>query len=100
MQGELNFGRSANSSGYENWVAQRLAAERDLARALGLPLGQRCEVWLKGGVRLVGMLRLRERKLFVEGESHQNADLEVDGVPFRYREMESCTRAELGNSRS
>ena len=32
---------------------------------MGLPLNQPAEVWLKGGIRLRGVLRLKEEQLFV-----------------------------------
>ena len=94
MQGELNFSPNEPARGYEEWLRARVAAEKGLARSLGLPIGKDCEVWLKDGVRLKGVLRLHERRVFIEGESHQATEFVVDGVRFRYREIEACTRVD------
>lgn len=50
------------------------------------------EVWLYGGVRLRGKLRLREEVLVIEEERVRHLELLVDHVAFTYREMESCVR--------
>lgn len=106
MQGEFNFGESAqgldpaeaipegSEAGYLRWRREREEAIRELRKKLGIPLGYPCEVWLKGGVRLKGLLRLREETLLLDGESLRSAPLEVDGVPFLRREIESCVRAD------
>ena len=67
-------------------------AAAELARRIGLPLGHQVEVWLYGGVRLRGKLRLREELLFIEEEQVRHLELVVDHVTFAYREMESCVR--------
>ena len=63
-----------------------------MARRLNLPLGHQVEVWLTGGIRLRGRLRLQESLLFVEEERVRHLGLMVDHVSFTYREMESCVR--------
>jgi len=73
-------------------AGQRKLAAVSLARQLNLPLGHQVEVWLLGGVRLRGLLRLREEQLLVEEERVRHLDLMVDRVPFTYREIESCVR--------
>lgn len=57
-----------------------------------LPIGHQVEVWLFGGVRLRGQLRVREELLFIEEERVRHLELMVDHVAFIYREMESCVR--------
>jgi hypothetical protein len=49
-------------------------------------------VWLQGGIRLRGELRLQEEALFIQEERIRHLGLMVDKVPFTYREMESCVR--------
>lgn len=61
---------------------------------LGLPLNHEVEVWLRGGVRLRGQLTLREEILFVETPRDLNLELVVDGVTFRWTEIESCVRTD------
>jgi len=73
-------------------VAGRRVAADELARRMGLPLGHEVEVWLVGGVRLRGKLRLVENLLFIEEDRVRHLELMVDRVPFAYREMESCIR--------
>jgi hypothetical protein len=67
-------------------------AAQELARRIGLPLGHQVEVWLCGGIRLRGKLRLREDILCIEEERMRHLELVVDHVHFTYREMESCVR--------
>ena len=67
-------------------------AARELARRINLPIGHEVEIWLYGGVRLRGKLRLKEEKLFIEEERVRHLELLVDHVVFTYREMESCVR--------
>ena len=64
----------------------------ELARRINLPLGHEVEVWLRGGIRLRGKLRLEEELLFVEEDRVRCLELMVDRVPFTYRELESCVR--------
>ena len=68
------------------------AAVQELARRLGLPLDHQVEVWLCGGIRLRGKLRLQEEILFIEEERVRHLGLVVDHVAFTLREMESCVR--------
>jgi len=92
IQSEFQFDGSGTDQGYRQWVALRQVTARDLAGRMGLPLGHPVEVWLVGGVRLRGALRLREELLFVEEENLRHLELMVDHVGFLYREMESCVR--------
>ena len=59
---------------------------------MNLPLGHQVEVWLFGGIRLRGKLRLKEETLFIHEDRVRHLELLVDHVPFTYREMESCIR--------
>jgi len=72
------------------WRAQRRHELAELSRKLGLPVGRPVEIWLAGGVRLRGPLAIREASLTCAGLSAENAEFEVDGVPFRVRDLESC----------
>jgi hypothetical protein len=92
MQGEFNFESSGESPGHAKWLAGRRMAAEELARQMNLPLGHHVEVWLYGGVRLRGQLRLQEEVLFVEEERVRHLALKIDRVVFSYREMESCVR--------
>ena len=91
-QPEFNFDSAKGELGYAEWVAARRVAAQELARRMNLPVGHQVEVWLYGGVRLRGQLRLREDLLLVEEERVRHMELMVDRVPFTYREMESCVR--------
>jgi hypothetical protein len=92
-QSEFNFDATASSTkGYIRWVRSRRRATNELAQKMGLPLGYQVEVWLLGGVRLRGELRLQEDSLFIEEDRIRHLGLMVDKVPFTYREMESCVR--------
>jgi hypothetical protein len=91
-QGELSFGGDHQEQGYTQWLAGRRTTAVELARRMNLPLGHPVEVWLYGGIRLRGTLRLREELLFVEEEHLRHLELMVDHVVFTYREMESCVR--------
>jgi hypothetical protein len=66
-----------------------MAAE-EAAQKLNLPVGRNAEVWLRGGIRLRGKLRLLNDLLFVEEHQFKNLPLTLDGVPFTYAEIESC----------
>ncbi len=92
QQSEFNFGGARTESGYSQWLSGRQVAVEALARRIGLPLGREVEVWLCGGVRLRGKLRLKEEILLIDEESVRHLELQVDHVPFVYREMESCVR--------
>jgi hypothetical protein len=91
-QSEFSFDSPKDESGYTKWVAARQVAAQELARRINLPLGHQVEVWLYGGVRLRGRLRLRENVLLVEEERVRHMELMVEHVAFTYREMESCVR--------
>jgi|WetSurMetagenome_2_1015567.scaffolds.fasta_scaffold191902_2 hypothetical protein len=91
---EINFNAAGSEQGYQSWIEQRRAALKRLANEMGLPLGHPVEVWLPHGIRLRGVLHLREEQLLVE-ESHTAAlELVVDGVPFKASEIESCVRTD------
>ncbi|HEV2331087.1 MAG TPA: hypothetical protein VGY56_20075 [Verrucomicrobiae bacterium] len=93
MQGEFNFDAAAGrDGGYSRWLAGRKLSALELARRLCLPLNHDVEVWLTGGVRLRGKLRLQEEMLFIEEDSVRHLRLQVDHVSFAIREMESCVR--------
>jgi hypothetical protein len=92
VQGQFDFEAGTGDGGYAKWLAGRQVATEELARRMNLPLGHEVEVWLYGGVRLRGRLRLQTEVLFVEEERVRHLALMVDGVPFVYREMESCVR--------
>ena len=91
-QSELDFGTSGTDQGYTQWLAGRRVAVEELARRMNLPLGHQVEVWLYGGIRLRGKLRLQKELLFIEEERVRHLELVVDHVAFAYREMESCVR--------
>ncbi len=90
-QSEFNFGGSGEQ-GYTRWLSGRQVAVEQLARQMNLPLGHQVEVWLYGGIRLRGKLRLQEDVLFMDEERARHVVLKVDHVSFTYREMESCVR--------
>lgn len=92
MQGEFNFDAGAAGEGYSRWLAGRTQAAVELARRLNLPLQHEVEVWLVGGIRLRGKLRLSEEMLVIEEDHVRHLELQVDHVPFKLREMESCVR--------
>ncbi len=91
-QGEFNLDGNACTEGYTKWLAARRVTLQELARRMNLPLGHQVEVWLYGGVRLRGKLRLQEEVLFIEEERVRHLPLLVDHVSFVYRDMESCIR--------
>ena len=94
MQGELNFESQAETNGYTQWLTSRRLTTDELARRMNLPIGHQVEVWLVGGVRLRGQLRLQEEVLFIEEERVRHLPLRIDRVAFTYREMESCVRVD------
>jgi hypothetical protein len=93
-QGEFSFEGSGSPQGYDHWLAGRRMAAEELARRMGLPLGHQVEVWLVGGIRLRGKLRLQEEMVFIEEERVRHLGLVVAEVTFTYREMESCVRTD------
>ncbi len=92
LQGEMNFADPATEQGYNQWLAGRRVATETLARRIHLPIGHQVKVWLHGGIRLRGKLRLREEVLFLEEERVRHLELVVDEASFVYRELESCVR--------
>ena len=91
-QSQFNFDHDGTERGYTRWVDGRRVAVKALAQRMGLPLEHQVEVWLYGGIRLRGKLRLQEETLFIEEERVRHLELVVDNVTFTYREMESCVR--------
>ncbi len=91
-QGEFDFDAGQTEQGYTRWLAERRVAAEELARRILLPLGHQVEVWLYGGIRLGGRLRLREEMLLIDEERVRHLELVVDHVPFALREKESCVR--------
>ena len=91
-QSQFNFATSGTDQGYNKWITGRRMAAQELARLMNLPLGHQVEVWLAGGIRLRGLLRLQEEMLFIEEERVRHLELVVDQVAFTLREMESCVR--------
>jgi hypothetical protein len=91
-QGEFNFDQSTTTDGYTKWLTSRRVTLHELARRMNLPLGHQVEVWLCGGVRLRGRLRLQEEIMFIEEDRVRHLPLLVDHVSFTYRDMESCVR--------
>jgi hypothetical protein len=90
LQGEFSFHAGTPGTGYAEWVVARREAVDVVADKLQLPLGRQVEVWLRGGVRLRGKLRLVNEVLFVDEDRIRQLELVVDGVAFRYPEIESC----------
>ena len=91
-QAEFNFQANSGKDGYIPWVTGRRVLAEELARRIHLPLGYQVEVWLYGGIRLRGKLRVKEEMLFIEEERVRHLELMVDHVPFTFRDMESCVR--------
>lgn len=92
LQGQFSFDAAPGQDGYSKWVAARKLAAAALAKRVGLPLGHQVEVWLRGNIRLRGLLVLREEKLFLEQEQLRSLELAVGRTPFVYGEMDSCVR--------
>jgi hypothetical protein len=90
LQREFSFQDGGADAGYANWVAVRQMAAHEAAQRLNLPVGREAEVWLRGGIRLRGKLRLLNDLLFVEEHQIKNLPLTLDGVPFTCAEIESC----------
>jgi len=94
LQGELDFQDGGTGEGYAKWIALRRLTVEAAALKLNLPIGHLAEVWLRGGVRLRGRLRLAGELLFIEEERLRHLALVLDGVTFTYAEIESCLRVE------
>lgn len=90
-QAELDFA-GGDSDGLSAWQAGQRRQREELARQLALPLGRPVEVWLRGGVRLRGELRLAEAFLVHAQVTQENTRFEVAGTQFAFREMESCVQ--------
>lgn len=86
---ELDFGARPDG-GLDRWRDEQQQQREELARRLGLPLGKEVEVWLRGGVRLRGQLRLAQAMLLRAEATVENTRFEVESVAFFYKEMESC----------
>ena len=91
-QTEFEFSNQPTESGYTKWLATREAAVRAVARKLDLPLGAQVELWLNGGIRLRGKLRLQNEPLIIDDQSLADLPLTVDGIVFPFSEIESCVR--------
>lgn len=92
LQGELGSTGDGTEDGYVKWIALRQMTVEAAAQKLNLPIGNRAEVWLKGGIRLRGKLRLANDLLFIDEERLANLGLTLDGVGFIYAEIDSCVR--------
>lgn len=93
-QMELSFEPSATPDGCEAWKQERARAMETLARKLGLPLGHPVEAWLVGGVRLRGVLRVKDGAFIPPTGQWPKLVLVVDGVEFQMSEIESCVRTD------
>src|SRR5262245_32296150 len=94
VQQEFKFDASGNDLGYQDCQEQRRTAMRQLALRIGLPLGRKVELWLRGEIRLVGILRLRDEGLFVPEDGAARLELTVDNVVFSPAEITSCICAD------
>jgi len=92
LQGELSFQSNGSHDGHAQWLAVRQMSVEAAAQKLHLPLGHQAEVWLRGGVRLRGKLRLVNEVLFIEENQIRKLPLIVDGITFIHDEIESCVR--------
>ena len=93
-QSEFDFGGgdAQNERGFHLWRQDRRRAMEGLAHKMGLPLYHLVEIWLQGGVRLRGTLRMQEEKLFVDDARDFNLVFVVDGTSFTAGEIESCVK--------
>lgn len=91
-QSEFSFDATSTHDGYARWLTGRQVKAAELARRIHLPIGHEVEIWLYGGIRLRGKLKVKEEMLFIEEERVRHLELMVDHVPFTYRDMESCVR--------
>ena len=101
MQTEFNFinvgtvpktPAPATPDGLSRWRDEREQAIRAFAIKLGLPVDHLVEVRLKDGVILRGNLRVGDVVLSLEYLDRGKLALEVDGLVFYYRELDSCVR--------
>ena len=91
---EINFRSSQPEHGFQIWLNQRRAALTELARHLGLPLGHPVELWLKGDVRLSGILQLAEPPLFLPEDRNLRLELRIERCTFTPEDIESCVRVD------
>ena len=89
---EISFGSAHTESGFQAWLNQRRGALTKLASELGLPLGRHVEIWLKGDVRLNGVLELAHAPLFSGESRNPELELRIDRCTFTPRDIESCIR--------
>jgi hypothetical protein len=89
---EINFGSAQHEHGFQAWLNQRRVAMTKLAQQIGLPLGRRVEVWLKGDVRLDGVLELAQPLLFIPEDRNPKLELRIDRCTFVPADIESCVR--------
>jgi small nuclear ribonucleoprotein (snRNP)-like protein len=78
--------------GFSHWRKQREKQLLELSKNLGLPLNHQVEVWLRGGIRLRGILKLKENLLFLPERS--SVELMLGEVCFSPAEIESCIRVD------
>ena len=93
-QMEISFGSAHTESGFQAWVNQRRATFTKLAGELGLPLGRQVEIWLKGDVRLSGVLELAHAPLFIDESRSLELELRIDKCTFTPRDIEACVRVD------
>jgi hypothetical protein len=87
---EITFDSGLANSGFQSWLNARRLAMTALAQRLGLPLGRPVEIWLKGDIRLSGLLQLAEPPLFVDERRNGELELRVDRCTFTPRDIEAC----------
>lgn len=94
-EGDLfSHSAAAGADGYVTWLQQRAGSTNRLADLSGLPLNHLVEVTLKDGVRLRGLLRLKQELLFQKSKPADGLELTVDGVEFRSSEIDFCIRTD------
>lgn len=94
QQNTFDFDANKGQEGFTKWIETQHRGAVEIAEKLGLPLNHPVEVWLRGGIRLTGKLRLAQELLFIEEHKIRELPLVVNGVTFRYSEMDSCVRAD------
>jgi len=93
-QPELPFAEgAAGGDGLERWREERRRRLDLLAKANGLPLGQRCRIELLDGRSLEGLLLLAESAWVLQGDPrHADLPLAVGPDRFRVRDIASLCR--------
>ena len=90
---EFQFGQSLSTKdGLDQWHQERERTLQDLAGKMGLPLGHKVEVMLRGGALLQGNLRLADDQLWIETQRNFRLLLRIDRCTFAAAEIESCVR--------